>query len=169
MTVLNLIAPAPITADHVLVNFDSGEASLDEWLKKRALRNHTARVSRCFVLCDDQKVIGYYNLLAGAAHHEAAPQEMRHNMPDPLPILLLGRLVVDKRYHNQDLGQALLRDAMIRGVGVAGDLGIFAVLVHAMSEQAKQFYLSCRFVESPLQPMTLLMTLETVRSILDSG
>jgi GNAT superfamily N-acetyltransferase len=87
-------------------------------------------------------------------------------MPDPLPILLLGRLAIDRRHHNRGLGRALLRDAMLRAVHVAGDAGVFAILVHALSEQAKRFYLSRGFVESPQQPMTLLMTLATVRSIL---
>jgi GNAT superfamily N-acetyltransferase len=81
-------------------------------------------------------------------------------------VLLLGRLAIDRRYHNQGLGQAVLRDAMIRAVSVAGNTGVFALLVHALSEPAKRFYLSCGFVESPLRPMTLMMTLETMRSIL---
>jgi GNAT superfamily N-acetyltransferase len=81
---------------------------------------------------------------------------MRRNMPDPLPVQLLGRLAVDRRYHNRGIGQAILRDAMIRAVNVAGNAGVFAILVHALSDQAKQFYLSRGFVESPLQPMTLL-------------
>lgn len=72
----------------------------------------------------------------------------------------------DKRYHNQGIGQVLLRDSMLRAVNVSGDAGVFAILVHALSEQAKQFYLSRGFVESPLQPMTLFMTIETIRSIL---
>jgi GNAT superfamily N-acetyltransferase len=80
--------------------------------------------------------------------------------------LLLGRLAVDKRYHNQGIGQALLRDAMLRAVNVASEAGVFALLVHALSDAARQFYLSRGFVESPLQPMTLLMTIETIRSIL---
>ena len=91
---------------------------------------------------------------------------MRRNMPDPLPVLLLGRLAVDKRYHNRGIGQALLRNAMLRAVNVSGDAGVFAILVHALSNPAKQLYRSRGFVESPLQPMTLIMTLETVRSIL---
>jgi len=166
MTTLNLRPPSPITADIKLADFDSGELSLNEWLKKRALKNNTAGASRCFVLCNGNTVIGYYSLSAGAISHEAAPKAMRRNMPDPLPVLLLGRLAVDKRYHNKGIGQALLRDAMIRAVNVSGDAGIFAILVHALNDQAKQFYLSRGFVESPLQPMTLMMTIETVRSIL---
>lgn len=161
-----LTPPTPISTNHDLNDFDSGELSLDAWLKKRALKNQASGASRCFVLCEGKKVIGYYSLSAGAICHEAAPKAMRRNMPNPLPVLLLGRLAIDKKYHNQGLGSALLRDAMIRAVNVASDAGVFAILVHALSEQAKRFYLSRGFVESFLQPMTLMMTIETIRLIL---
>ena len=158
--------PVAITASHDLADFDCRELSLNEWLKRRALKNHAAGASRCFVLCAGKTVVGYYSLLAGAISHEKAPKALRRNMPDPLPVLLLGRLAVDRRYHNQGLGQALLRDAMIRAVSIAGDAGVSAILVHALSDAARQFYLSRGFVASPLEPMTLVVTLETVRSIL---
>ena len=87
-------------------------------------------------------------------------------MPEQLPVLLLGRLAIDRRYHNRGLGSALLRDAMLRSVHIAGDTGVFALLVHALNEPAKQFYLSRGFVQSPLQSMTLFMTLATVRAVL---
>ncbi len=159
-------SPTPILVDHDLDNFDSGVPSLDDWLKKRALKNQASGASRCFVLCNGKTVIGYYTLSAGAISHEAAPKAMRRNMPDPLPVLLLGRLAIDKVHHNKGLGSALLRDAMIRAVSVASGAGVFAILIHALSEPAKRFYLSRGFVESPLQAMTLIMTLETVRLIL---
>lgn len=161
-----LVAPSSIAPSHELANFDSGESVLDAWLKKRALKNQAVGASRCFVLCEGLTVIGFYSLSGGAISHEAAPKAMRRNMPDPLPVLLLGRLAVDKRFHNRGLGRGLLRDAMLRAVSVAGDTGVFALLIHALSEQARQFYLSRGFVQSPLGPMTLLMTLETVRSVL---
>ena len=166
MTEFKLKPPTPITANHELADFDSGELSLNEWLRKRALKNHMTGASRCFVVCSGMTVIGYYSLSAGAISHEAAPKAMRRNMPDPLPVLLLGRLAVHNRCHNKGIGQALLRDAMLRAVNVSGNAGVFAILVHALSDQAKQFYLSRGFVESPLQPMTLMMTIETIRSIL---
>ena len=81
MIALNLTPPSPITADQERVNFDCGEFSLNEWLKKRALKNHAAGASRCFVLCAGTNVIGYYSLSAGAIGHEAAPKAMRRNMP----------------------------------------------------------------------------------------
>lgn len=163
---LDLKAPVPIRIEHDCSMFESGEASLDEWLKKRALKNQILGASRCFIVVLNNKVIGYYCLSAGAINHEVAPKKLRRNMPEPLPVLLLGRLAIDKQYHNQGLGSALLRDAMLRAVNIAADIGVFAILVHALSEAAKQYYLSRGFVESPLQPMTLMMTLETVRTIL---
>ena len=163
---MGIKSPATITADHDLATFDCGEAFLNDWLKRRALKNHASGTSRCFVVCSSATVIGYYSLSAGAICHESAPKNLRRNMPDPLPVLLLGRLAVDKRYHNQGIGQALLRDAMLRAVSVASNAGVFALLVHALSDQAKQFYISRGFVVSPLQPMTLMMTIETIRTIL---
>ncbi len=162
----NLSAPAQISINHELDSFDSGEVSLDDWLKKRALKNQASGASRCFVVCEGNQVIGYYSLSAGAISHDATPKSMRRNMPNPLPVLLLGRLAIHKKFHNKGLGSALLRDAMLRAVNIAHDAGVFAILVHALSEEAKQFYLSRGFVESPLQPMTLMMTLETIRSVL---
>jgi GNAT superfamily N-acetyltransferase len=139
---------------------------LNHWLKNRALKNQASGASRCFVVCAGKAVIGYYCLSAGAISRETAPKTLQRNMPDPLPVLLLGRLAIDRRHHNRGIGSALLRDAMLRAVNVGGNAGVFAVLVHALSEQAKLFYLSRGFVESPIQPMTLLMTLATVRSVL---
>jgi GNAT superfamily N-acetyltransferase len=166
MSGLQLTPPAPITSEHDVADFASGEATLDAWLKQRALKNHASGASRCFVLCNGTSVVGYYTLSAGAIAHADAPKALRRNMPDPLPVLLLGRLAIDQRYHNQGFGQSLLRDAMLRAVSVAGNAGVFAILVHALSEPAKQFYLSRGFVASPLQPMTLIMTLATVRTVL---
>lgn len=159
-------APVPICDAHQLHDFNSGEPSLDDWLKNRALKNQASGASRCFVVTKNNKVIAYYTLSAGAISHETAPKSMRRNMPNPLPVLLLGRLAVDQNYHNKGFGSGLLRDALIRSLSVAKEAGIFAILVHALSEQAKRFYLSRGFVESPLQTMRLMLTLETVRSIL---
>lgn len=87
-------------------------------------------------------------------------------MPDPLPAMLLGRLAVDQRLQNQGIGQALLRDAMFRTARISQEAGVALIFVHALHEQAKQFYLSRGFVQSPLQPMTLMMTTATLQAIL---
>lgn len=164
----SFLPPMPISSTHETDSFDCGELSLNEWLNRRALKNQVLGASRCFVLChhNNKKVVGYYSLSAGAISHEIAAKTMRRNMPDPLPVLLLGRLAIDKNYHNTGLGSALLRDAMLRAASIANDAGVFAIFLHALSEAAKQFYISRGFVESPVQPMTLMMTMETIRSII---
>jgi GNAT superfamily N-acetyltransferase len=169
MSSVVLTPPVPLTADHLLDDFACGEPSLDEWLKKRALKNQASGPSRCFVIAEGRAVVGYYCMSAGAIGHEAAPRAMRRNMPDPLPMVLLGRLAIDRRFHNRGLGQALIREAVLRAVHIASNTGVFAILVHALSNAAIQFYLSRGFVESPLQPMTLMMTLATIRTILSEA
>lgn len=161
-------APEPITVAHKLDKFESGETTLDNWLKKKALANQHKGASRCFVLCEakNENVIGYYSLSAGAIAHEARPKAMRRNMPDPLPVLLLGRLAIARDHQGKGLGSALLRDAMLRAVTVSAQTGIFAILVHALSEDAKKFYFSRGFVQSPLQSMTLMMIMKTIRAVL---
>lgn len=161
-----LSPPTSIMDHHQISEFDCGEASLNLWLKQRAIKNQISGASRCFVVCENKKVIGYYTLSAGAISIDSAPKKMRRNMPNQLPILLLGRLAIDKKYQGQGIGNSLLRDAMLRAIHVSQDAGIFAILIHALSDNAKKWYLSRGFVESPLQPMTLMMTLETIKSIL---
>ena len=102
-------------------------------------------------------MIGYYTLSAGAISRHAAPKSMRRNMPDPLPVLFLGRLAIDRCFHNQGLGKALLRDAMMRSVHIANDSGVFAILLHAISEQGQAILYVA---------MTHRKTLESVRAIL---
>jgi hypothetical protein len=100
--------PEPLSAGHALDRFECGEKSLDDWLRKRALKNQGSGASRCFVICEGNAVIGYYSLSAGAIHHEAAPKPMRRNMPDPLPVLLLGRLAIDQRLSKPRPGPSII-------------------------------------------------------------
>ncbi|OGT47883.1 MAG: GNAT family N-acetyltransferase [Gammaproteobacteria bacterium RIFCSPHIGHO2_12_FULL_38_11] len=165
--VQDLTAPSLLSDEHDVDSFDCSEPTLNDWLKKRAAKNNASDASRCFVICNENnEVVGYYSLSAGAISRELAPKSMQRNMPDSLPVLVLGRLAIDKNYHNKGLGSALLRDAMIRSVNIAQDAGVFAILIHSLSDKAKQFYISRGLVESPLQPMTLFMTLATIRDIL---
>ena len=159
-------APVALTDAHDCESFACGEPSLDAWLKKRALRSRGSGGARCFVIAHGSDILGYYCLSAVAISHEAVPKPIRRTMPDPLPVLLLRRLAIDQRYHNQGLGSALLRDAMLRATAVSADAGVSAILLHALTDAARQFYLSRGFSPSPLQPMTLIMSLTTVRAIL---
>lgn len=159
---LNLLlgSPVPLTAAHGLDDFDCGEPSLDEWLKRRALGNQSSGASRTFVVLEEGgRVQGYYALAAGAVAHESATSKVRRNMPDPVPVMVLGRLAVDRRAQRQQLGAALLQDAVKRAVAVASNAGVRALLVHALHERARQFYEHYGFQASPTHPLTLMLRL----------
>ena len=157
-----LSAPQTLAELHRLDNFDSGEPSLDDWLKRRAAKNQANGSSRTYVVCEGHTVIGYYCLAAGAIGHADAPSTLKRNRPDPVPVLVLGRLAIHKDHHQKGIGTALLNDAIRRAVPAADIAGITALLVHAISEQARRFYVSRGFTPSPVKPMTLCLMLATV-------
>ena len=154
-----ITAPEPITASHDIESFACGTPVLDEWLKRRALKNEVTGASRTFVVCNDGQVIGYYALATGSVEHRDAPKKIRRNMPNPIPVMVLGRLAVDQKWQHAGLGRSLLKDAVLRSVSVSQHAGIKALLVHALSEDAKSFYVRNGFLESPLDPMTLVISL----------
>ena len=159
-------APEGLKARHSLDAFDSGVPALDDWLKRQARRNEESGASRTYVLCMEQKVIGYYSLAAGSILRAHAPGRLRRNRPDPLPVMLLGRLAVDRSCQGKGYGKGLLRDAVLRTLHAARTAGICAILVHAISEDAKHFYKACGFQQSSVDPMTLMASLNDVKSCL---
>lgn len=161
-----LSAPQPLTDQHVLAGFDCGEPSLDDWLRRRALKHQANGSSRTYVVCDREVVVAYYCVAAGAIGHSDAPPTVRRNRPDPVPVLVLGRLAIHKDHHQMGIGTALLNDAIRRALQAAEVAGITALLVHALSEPARRFYRSRGFIESPVKPMTLCLMLDSVRKAL---
>jgi len=155
-----LSAPQPLLATHAVESFDCGETVLNDWLKKRALKNENSGASRTFVVCQDNHVVGYYVLATGSIMHKEAPSKVRRNMPEPVPVMVLGRLAVSKHMHSAGVGRGLLKDAILRTLGVSKQAGIKALLVHAISDAAHKFYRQCGFMESPLDPMVLMITLK---------
>ena len=97
---------------------------MDNWLKQRAIKNQLTGAYRTFVCCDDMKVMAYYSLASSAIMTNAAPGCFRRNMPDPIPVIVLGRLAVDQALHGQGVGRALVRDAGLRVIQVAETIGI---------------------------------------------
>jgi len=156
----DLSAPTPLLASHVTDEFDCGEPVLNDWLIKRALKNENSGASRTFVVCQNNRVVGYYVLATGSVMHKQAPSKVRRNMPDPVPVMILGRLAVSKNVQSAGLGRGLLRDAILRTLGVSKQAGTKALLVHALSGAAHKFYRQCGFIESPLAPMILMITLK---------
>ena len=159
-------APEPLSDRHQFTSFDSGIPSLDDWLKRRATQNQASGASRTFVACEGDTVVGYYALASSAVAPAATPGRFRRNMPDPIPVVVLGRLAVARSHQGSGLGRALFQDAARRVIHAAEVIGIRGMLVHAISEEAKAFYLRLGLDESPLEPMTLMVTIADLRSAL---
>lgn len=160
---MTLTAPQPLADHHRLEDFGSGVLSLDDWLRRRARTNQASGASRTFVICKSHQVVGYYALASGAVDVARASGRFRRNMPDPIPVAVLGRLAVDQRHHGLGLGRALFRDSCLRVLNAAEVLGIRGLLVHAISDDAKAFYLALGLEPSVLDPMTLMVTLADIR------
>ena len=152
--------PAPITPDHDTAGFVCRHDTLSQWLCRRALANVSSGASRTYVVCaEERQVIGYYALAAGSITVESAPTRMRRNMPDPLSVIVLGRLAVHQDWSGRGIGSGLLKDAVLRALQASEIIGACALLCHAIDGDAKTFYMKHGFVESPMQPLTMMLGL----------
>ena len=151
--------------------FDCGHLSLNQWLLRRALKNEAEGASRTFVVCEesaDKKiVVGYYSLATGCVYHSEANNKVKRNMPDPVPMMLLGRLAVDLRWRGKGLGSGLLKDAVERTVKVATEVGIRGLFVHAINDEAKRFYKYHGFFESSVADLQLMIVLKDAQAIVE--
>jgi predicted N-acetyltransferase YhbS len=135
----------------------SGKPELDDWLIKKALKNHKRNNTRVFVVCDDNnKVIGYYAIAMGSVQRESALSSLKRNSPNPIPMVVLARLAVDEGYKGRGIGVGLLKDCVLRSVHAMNVVGGAGILVHALDDEAKAFYKRFGFNESPIDAMTLM-------------
>ncbi|EBG2148416.1 GNAT family N-acetyltransferase [Salmonella enterica] len=152
-----ITAPELLTEDHILQPFDCGNEVLSDWLRRRAMKNQILNASRTFVICleDTKRVVGYYSIATGSVSHVDLGRSLRQNMPDPVPVVLLGRLAVDVCTQGHSFGKWLLSDAVRRVSNLADQVGIKAIMVHAIDDQARTFYEHFGFVQSPVAPNML--------------
>lgn len=166
---MTLAAPELLTAAHDVSIFDCGTPALDEWLKRRALGNQGSGASRTYVVCRGQAVVGYYALAAGSIAHAEVPGRIRRNMPDPVPMMVLGRLAVDRSVRGQGLGAGLLKDATLRVMQAADIVGIRGILVDAIDDTARSFYERFGFRRSTTFPLKLVITVDEARRMFASS
>lgn len=163
---MKLSAPEPLAHVHNVNAFDCGVPSLNDWLKKRALANQAAGASRTYVACRGQTVVGYYALAAGSIGHTEATGRLKRNMPDPIPMMVLGRLAIDVTAQGQGLGAALLRDSILRVLQAADIVDIRGILVDAIDDAARAFYQKFGFRHSAAFPLKLMVTVEEAQRML---
>jgi GNAT superfamily N-acetyltransferase len=160
--------PTPILPEHTIMDFDCGEESLNRWLQPSALKSER-KSARTYVSCVEARAVAYSCLSAGSIDHLSVPGRIRRNMPNPIPVILLGRIAVDQRYQGHGLGRLMFRDAMLRTARASLEIGIRAMLVHALNEKAMRFYLKAGFLESPIDPMILMLPIEAIqKAVVDS-
>ena len=158
--------PEKLNASHQVEQFDCGNIQLNNWLKHRAFKNELQGASRTYVVTVEKVVIAYYCLANGAIAQTISTGKVKRNMPDPIPVMMIGRLAVDQNWQGKRIGKALLRDAILRTLQASEIAGIRAILVEAISEEAKQFYEKCGFTVSPIASMTLMITINDAISSL---
>jgi GNAT superfamily N-acetyltransferase len=145
-------------------SFQCGEESLDTWITLRAIKNETGRASRTYVTIDvDQGVVaGYYCLTSSSLRSEDSPGRLKRNMPNPIPIILLGRLAVDKHYAGKGVGASLLQHALLKSVEASRILAAKALIVHALNSDAERFYAKFGFTLMPESVRTMYMLLDDI-------
>lgn len=161
--------PTGLTLEYDISSFDCGHDALNDWLQEKAIKNEREDASRCFFICDDNKVIGYYAFSTGSIEQKDMPGGLKRNMPNPIPVLVLGRLAIDKKYQGQSFGKHLLKDGLLRSIAVSEHVAFKALMVHAIDEKAKEYYMNFGFFESPTNDLTVFLPMKHIRKEYDNS
>lgn len=161
--------PERLTENHDVSSFDCGHRELNDWLARQAVASE-AKSARTYVVARDGRVIGYYCLAAGSVTRSDLPKaKLRKNMPDRVPIVVIGRLAVDLEFQGRGLGQALLKDALLRILTAHDVVGVRAILVHAIDDKACDFYRQLGFQSTFGNIRALVLPIETAKQGLLPG
>ncbi len=155
--------PELLAADHDIGGFHCGDEALNEWLRRRALRNQREGASRTWVVTDDARVVAFYASSTAVVARTEATRRAARNQPDPLPAMLLGRLAVDRGHQGEGLAAALLKHFLLKALDVAALTGVRLVLVHAKDSQSASFYRHFGFESSPLDDLTLMLLVKDIQ------
>ena len=152
-------------------SFDCGKhESLAVWLKRYALESQKAKSARTFIVHRENAVVGYYSLCAASISRDEASKRAAKGQPArPIPPILLARLAIDKSEQGKGLGKALLKDALLRSLNAANEIGARVILVHAIDEEAKNFYKKFGFETSPVNDLHLMLLMKDLEKPLSSA
>ncbi len=162
-----MTAPEPISERHDVSRFRSGAESLDIWLQRKARLNGAKGGSRTYVVCEGDRVIGFYSLAASSVERRRVSSRVGRSMPEPIPVILLGQLAVDTGYRGRGLGADLLSDAAKRALAAADVIGARALVVQALDDEARGFYERFGFRPfSSREPLMLILRVSDLRAAL---
>ena len=149
--------PVELGENHDLSQFDCGNVELNDWLKRKALKNHKNNASKTFVIleADSNNVVGFFCVSAGSVNRVNAPGGISRNQPDPIPVIVLGRLAIDQSIQGQGYGGQLVKFAYEKSQKISKSLGVRALMVNAKDEASKRFYERYGFIESCIDPLLL--------------
>ena len=160
--------PEPLAPRHDIAQFSSGVPTLDAWLRGKARLNEARGGARTYVACDGDRVAGFYSLAASSVERRRMSSRVGRNMPDPVPVILLGQLAVDEDYRGRRLGSDLLIDAAGRALAAAGVVGARAVVVQAIDDRARDFYERFGFRPfSDREPLMLVLRMSEIAGLLE--
>jgi GNAT superfamily N-acetyltransferase len=153
--------PELLTGEHLLEGFDCGKPALNKWLVRHARNNQASGTSRTWVVVEagSREVVAFYASATASVLRSSTPKRMQRNQPEEMPAILLARMAVDSKHKSGGLGTALLKHFMLKGLEVAQSVGVRVLLIHAKDNEAKTFYAHYGFVESPFDPLVLVMLL----------
>lgn len=150
--------------------FDCGQPALNQYLQRFALNNQQANSAQTYVACADGAVVAFYCLAVGSVEARAATPRISKGMSQhSVPVMLLARLAVDLRHQGLGLGQAMLKDALLRTAHAADIAGIRALLVHAKDEAARNWYLQWEFEPGITDPFHLFQLLKDLKRLVPRG
>ena len=156
-----------LTASDQLDGFDCGQPALNQFLQRSALVNQKANSAQTYVCCQGDEVVGFYSLVVGSVDRDAAPSRVRKGLAHHAgPVMILARLAVSMGHQGKGLGQALLKDALLRTAQAADIAGIRCLLVHAKDDAARRWYEAWEFEPSPTDPYHVFLMLKDLKALL---
>jgi ribosomal protein S18 acetylase RimI-like enzyme len=154
-----------LAGHHDRAGFDSGEAALDDYLRRRAGQDVKRNIARVFVAvaADGAGILGYYSLSAASFQKSELPPDLAKRLPHyPVPAAILGRLAVDRAQRGRRIGKFLLFDALGRVLAASAQMAVYAVVVDAKNDGAKAFYEHFGFRAFAESPNRLILPLQTI-------
>ncbi len=162
--------PRLLAADDPVTAFDCGVEALDRYLRHYALQAQRGEGARTYVSLCEGVIAGYYTLAYGLVEPEKAPPRLIKGLArHPVPVMLLARLAVDRRFQGRNLGSELLRDALLRTLAAADIAGLRAMIMDAKDEAARRSYQRYGFEPFPGDPLRLALLIKDARALIASS